>query len=196
MPSSDETLANICLENEMNHLKHTLETYVYSHHNMCNIPIYFATSRWNTCNIQMKHLKHLKHTLATWALLGRTEARRRGGRWRHMELVVRQRRRLLADQCGITRISSPLVCLLEHPSWKAAAASQLGGGGCGERAGRGGRGRLGPVENAARRRPQGMGHGAAATAGGETEWGGRMSTATRGNDAATIGVRGRDKWIG
>jgi hypothetical protein len=24
----------------------------------------FATSRWNTCNIQMKHLKHLKHTLA------------------------------------------------------------------------------------------------------------------------------------
>jgi hypothetical protein len=39
----------------MKYLEHTLETYVYSHCNMCNISIYF-------CNI---HLKHLKHTLAT-----------------------------------------------------------------------------------------------------------------------------------
>jgi len=55
-----KTLANICLENEVKHLKHTLETYVHRHSNMCNIPIYF-------CNIQIKHLKHLKHTLATCA---------------------------------------------------------------------------------------------------------------------------------
>ena len=39
----------------MKHLEHTLETYVYSHCNMCNIPIYF-------CNIKMKHLQHLDET--------------------------------------------------------------------------------------------------------------------------------------
>jgi hypothetical protein len=38
----------------MKHLDHTLETYVYSHCNMCNISIYF-------CNINIKHLQHLKH---------------------------------------------------------------------------------------------------------------------------------------
>jgi hypothetical protein len=58
MQCPNETLANICLENEMKHLEHKLKTYVYSHCNMCNIRIYF-------CNIEMKHLKHLKHTLAT-----------------------------------------------------------------------------------------------------------------------------------
>ena len=77
----DETLANIRLENEMKHLEHTLETYVYSHCNMCNVPIYF-------CNIKMKHLQHLdktSETLKTYAcnmgfqrnvivLLGRMEA--------------------------------------------------------------------------------------------------------------------------
>jgi hypothetical protein len=49
----------------MKHLEHTLETYVYSHCNVCNILIYF-------CNIHIKHLqhisknlKHLKHILTT-----------------------------------------------------------------------------------------------------------------------------------
>jgi hypothetical protein len=51
MQHRDETLANIRLENEMKHLEHILKTHMYSHCNMCNIPIYF-------CNIQMKHLQH------------------------------------------------------------------------------------------------------------------------------------------
>jgi hypothetical protein len=42
----------------MKHLKHTLETYVYSHNNICNIQIYF-------CNIQMKHLQHTYETPET-----------------------------------------------------------------------------------------------------------------------------------
>ena len=89
MQHTDETLANIRLENEMKHLEHTLKTYVYSHHNMCNILIYF-------CNIKMIHLQYpdetsetLKHTLATWALLGRMEAHRRGGLQRRMDRAVR-----------------------------------------------------------------------------------------------------------
>ena len=44
-----KTLTNIRLENKMKHLEHILETYVYSHCNMCNISIYF-------CSIKMKHL--------------------------------------------------------------------------------------------------------------------------------------------
>ena len=39
----------------MKHLKQTLATYMYSHCNICNIPIYF-------CNIQMKHLQHTSET--------------------------------------------------------------------------------------------------------------------------------------
>ena len=58
MQHLDEIRANIHLANEMKHLEHTLETYVYSHHNMCNIPIYF-------CNIKMKHLQHLDETFET-----------------------------------------------------------------------------------------------------------------------------------
>jgi len=33
------------------YLEHTLETYVHSHCNMCNIPFYF-------CNTDTKHLQH------------------------------------------------------------------------------------------------------------------------------------------
>ena len=60
MQHPDETLAKIRLENEMKHVEHTLETYVYSHCNMCNIMFYFYN-----INIQMKHMKHLKHKLVT-----------------------------------------------------------------------------------------------------------------------------------
>ena len=38
--TSRKNTCNIRLE-QMKHLEHTLETYVYSHYNMCNIPIYF-----------------------------------------------------------------------------------------------------------------------------------------------------------
>ena len=38
--TSRQNTCNICLE-QMKYLEHTLETYVYSHYNMCNIPIYF-----------------------------------------------------------------------------------------------------------------------------------------------------------
>jgi hypothetical protein len=56
----DKNTCNIRLM--MKHLEHILETYVYSHCNICNIPIYFVTLIQNTCNI---HLKHLKHMFAT-----------------------------------------------------------------------------------------------------------------------------------
>jgi hypothetical protein len=39
----------------MKHFEYTLEIYVYSHCNMCNIPIYF----YNT------NIKHLQHTFQT-----------------------------------------------------------------------------------------------------------------------------------
>ena len=66
--TSRQNTCNIYLE-QMKHLKHTLETYVYNHYNMCNVAIYF-------CNIQTKHLQHssghrniwnihLKHTCIT-----------------------------------------------------------------------------------------------------------------------------------
>jgi hypothetical protein len=58
MQHPDETLANIRLKKQMKHSEHTLETYVYSHCNMCNISIYF-------CNIKMKQLQHLDETYET-----------------------------------------------------------------------------------------------------------------------------------
>jgi hypothetical protein len=42
----------------MKHFEHTLETYVYSHYNMCNIPGYF-------CNIDIQHLQHTSETSET-----------------------------------------------------------------------------------------------------------------------------------
>jgi hypothetical protein len=55
MQHPEKTLANICLEIKMKHLEHTLETYVYSHCNMCNISIYFF-------NMKIKHLQHPDET--------------------------------------------------------------------------------------------------------------------------------------
>jgi hypothetical protein len=37
-------------------LENTLETYVYSHYNMCNIPIYF-------CNIDIQQLQHTSENI-------------------------------------------------------------------------------------------------------------------------------------
>jgi hypothetical protein len=42
----------------MKHLESILETYVYSHCNICNILIYF-------CNIDEKHLQHTSKTSET-----------------------------------------------------------------------------------------------------------------------------------
>jgi hypothetical protein len=39
--------------------EHTLETYVYNHYNMCNIPIYF-------CNIDIQHMQHTSKTSETF----------------------------------------------------------------------------------------------------------------------------------
>jgi hypothetical protein len=44
----------------MKYLKHTLETYVYSYYNMCNIPIYF-------CNIDIQYLQHTSEILKTYS---------------------------------------------------------------------------------------------------------------------------------
>jgi hypothetical protein len=44
----------------MKHLEPSLETYVYSHCNMCKIPIYFYT-------IDVKHLQHTSETFETYA---------------------------------------------------------------------------------------------------------------------------------
>jgi hypothetical protein len=145
MQHPDEILAKSVWENRWNiqnlHLKRTciaIATCATSRST-------FATSRWNTCNIQMKNLKHLKHTLATWAfnemsscyldewrLACRCGTRhRRGGRRRRMEL----------DGMA-SHEAHPLACLLKHPLWRlagsveAAATHQIGGGGHSEQAGR------------------------------------------------------------
>jgi hypothetical protein len=43
----------------MKYLEYTLETYDYSHCNMCNIPIYF-------CNTNIEHLQHTSEILETY----------------------------------------------------------------------------------------------------------------------------------
>jgi hypothetical protein len=50
----DKTLATFGW-NRCNILEHILETYVYSHYNVCNISIYFY-------NIDMRHLQHTSET--------------------------------------------------------------------------------------------------------------------------------------
>jgi hypothetical protein len=58
LQQSDKNICNIRLE-QMKHLENTLETYVYSNYNMCNIPIYF-------CNIDKQHLQHTPETSETY----------------------------------------------------------------------------------------------------------------------------------
>jgi hypothetical protein len=55
--TSRQNTCNIRLE-QMKHLEHTLEIYVYSHYNICNIRIYF-------CNIDIQHLQHTSETYET-----------------------------------------------------------------------------------------------------------------------------------
>ena len=55
--TSRQNTCNIHLE-EIKYLEHRLETYVYSHYNMCDILIYF-------CNIDIQHLQHSSETFET-----------------------------------------------------------------------------------------------------------------------------------
>jgi hypothetical protein len=50
-----KTLATYIWKKQMKHLKQTLAAYVYSHCNICNIPIYY-------CNIYTKYLQHTSET--------------------------------------------------------------------------------------------------------------------------------------
>ena len=61
----DDNTCNIRLI-EMKHLEYTIETYVYSHCNMCNIPIYFCNISIYFCNIDIKHVQHTYETLETY----------------------------------------------------------------------------------------------------------------------------------
>jgi hypothetical protein len=108
MQHPDETLANIRLENEMKHLKHTLETYMYSHCNMCNISIYL-------CNIKMKYLKHLKHSYNmgfAWTNGATPVQRATTANGPRCVIAARATRR--RAWCHTNLVS--LACLLEHPS--------------------------------------------------------------------------------
>jgi hypothetical protein len=115
--------------------------------------------------------------------------------WRHTNLVC-------------------LTCLLEHPSWRlassmeAVADRQLGGGARGERAGRdeeaarwrqarqtGSGGEYG-VEEAARRRPQGMRRDASGDQRRRDGIGWADGQTQGENSAASIGARGWDERIG
>ena len=93
----------------MKYLEHTLATYVYSHSNMCNIPIYF-------CNIQMKYMQYLDETYAcnmrfqrnVTLQLGGMEARRcrHGGQRRCMELADAAAAQATRQWDDVTRSSS------------------------------------------------------------------------------------------
>jgi hypothetical protein len=100
----------------MKYLEHTLETYVYSHCNMCNIPIYL-------CNIDIKHLQHtpetseiLKTSLVTCAFSVISP------------FCLDEWRLVIAELDTGTKVSgggtsheaSPLACLLEHLLWRLA----------------------------------------------------------------------------
>ena len=118
MQHPDETLGNIRLENEIKHLEHTLETYVYSHCNMCNILIYF-------CNIKMKYLQHPDETSEIFETYS-CKIVFFLGEWRHAGVEVDGG--AWTSLCGsgmdnslvsvASHKSRPLACLLEHPSWR------------------------------------------------------------------------------
>ena len=114
---------------QIKHLEHILETFVYSHCNLCNIPMY-------VCSIDIKHLQHtfktsetlenirLQHVLSSQCHLaaltnGGSSLRSSTPVQRSGAAAVRATRR----RGGITR-SSSLACWLEHPSWRAR---RLGG---------------------------------------------------------------------
>ena len=156
MQHTQETLTNIRLEREMKHLEHTLETYVYSHFNMCNISIYF-------CNIKIKHLQHpdkISEILETYSY-NMGFARTNGGTSVRRSTAAHGPRCAVAAQATHRRAWRhtnlvPLACLLEHPSWRLAcsveAVAVSGPAAVRRQRGGGGQGRLGPVENMAQRR--------------------------------------------
>jgi hypothetical protein len=119
----------------MKYLEYILKTYVYSHCNMCNIPIYFGNIDI-TYNISLKHLKHLKHMLAICAFSAMSPCCLDEWRLVVAELdtgaepwtsaavrssPVRQRREQLAGRAA-PQEAPPLTCLLEHLSWRLAGS--------------------------------------------------------------------------
>jgi hypothetical protein len=147
MQHPDKTLANICLENKMKHLKHKLETYVYSSYNMHNIPIYL-------CNIKIKHLQHpdeTSETLETYSCSmdfaltdeGTSACEVDGGAW--TSLCGSDTGNLLAGTASDESRPPRLLVGASIAASRPAAASKQHD--------EGGRGRLGSVGNAARRRP-------------------------------------------
>jgi hypothetical protein len=119
-----KALANICLENEMKHLEHTLETYVYSHHNMCNIPIYFY-------NIKMKHSQHPDKTYETL----QTYSCNIGFAWTDGSMPALRSTAAHGCRCAAAARAThqqvwchtnlvPLAYLLEHPSWRFAGSME------------------------------------------------------------------------
>jgi hypothetical protein len=123
---------------------------------------------------------------------------------------VRQRHGQLTSRCGVTQISSlsPTCWSIRHGGsparwrhlWLSSSVEAVAASGpvaARRQRGAGRRGRLGPVGNAVRRRPQVMGRGVAGGIALRETWrrrggvGGRTGTATQGeNGAASIGVRG------
>jgi hypothetical protein len=54
----NKNTSNVRLKKQMKHLKQTLATYMFSHCNICDIPIYF-------CNIYTKPLQHISEISTT-----------------------------------------------------------------------------------------------------------------------------------
>jgi hypothetical protein len=70
MQHPNKNTCNIRLKKQMKHLKQMLATYMYSHFNIFNIPIFFY-------NIHMKHLQHTSETTETYVCnIGETRAAR------------------------------------------------------------------------------------------------------------------------
>jgi hypothetical protein len=134
---------------------------------------------------------------------------------RRMELAMRQRHEQLVGGCSVTRISSllpacwsirrggsPSRCRLLPLASSVEAVAASGPAAVRRQCSGGGRGRLGPVGNAAWRSQHGEGHrGWSAvrrgTGDGEAKWRGWMGTVMQGgNNATSIRARRRDKRIG
>jgi hypothetical protein len=94
----------------MKHLEQIVATYVYSHCNKCNVPIYFCNIHMNTYNIPLEYPKHfilLQHVMHDTLVGGdhhvscveeldsRLDGQIRAGKWRSEEHHGLGRRELL-----------------------------------------------------------------------------------------------------
>jgi hypothetical protein len=94
----------------MKHLEHTVETYVYSHCNTCNIKIYF----WN---IYIKHLQHTSETPETYVCNMLFQHKHLHAAWQ-ME----------ARRCvEVTTVLVEARSSLAHRAWRRHTKGQVGG---------------------------------------------------------------------